>query len=222
MCSHYKAPPTPEIYRSSFGVEPPAVLGTHDVWPGYAAGFIRRHENADVGDDAVPQLEALAGRFGMVPHWAKDTKYRYPTYNARSETAAQKPSFRDAWRKGQHCIIPAVSFFEPDWRTGRAVPTQIQRADGKPMGLAGLWERWNAPDGEIVYSFTMLTINAAEHPLMRQFHKPDDEKRMVVILPEERYDDWIRAAPEQSPSFMRPYPAVLMTATPTDTHRQLF
>ena len=132
MCSHYQAPSKPEIYRAAFGVEPPADLCKHDVWPGYAAGFIRRHEHADVGDDAVPQREALTGLFGMVPHWSKDTKISHHTYNARSETVAEKPSFRDAWRKGQHCIIPAEAFFEPDWRSGRAVPTRISRADGEP------------------------------------------------------------------------------------------
>lgn len=222
MCSHYKAPPTPEIYRINFGVEPPVTQGKHDVWPGYAAGFICRHENADVGDAAVPPRVALTGLFGMIPRWAKDTKYRYPTYNARSETAAQKPSFRDAWRKGQHCIIPAVGFFEPDWRSGRAVPTLIERADGRPMGIAGLWENWTSPEGEIVYSFTMLTINASEHPLMNAFHKPEDEKRMVVILPEDRYGDWLEAKPERSMEFMCPFPAELMSARPTVTHQQLF
>lgn len=222
MCSHYKAPPTPEIYRGTFGVEPPVILGKHDVWPGYAAGFIRRHENADVGDEAVPTREALTGLFGMIPRWAKDTKYRYPTYNARSETVDQKPSFRDAWRKGQHCIIPAMGFFEPDWRSGKAVPTLIERADGQPMGIAGLWEHWTSPEGDIVYSFTMLTINATKHALMSNFHKPDDEKRMVVILPEDHYDDWLKVRPEQSMGFMQPYPAEMMSAHATVAHQQLF
>lgn len=61
--------------------------------------------------------------------------------------------------------------------------------------------------GDIVHSFTMLTINAEHHALMRQFHKPADEKRMVVILPEERYDDWLRADAQHSADFLQPYPA---------------
>ena len=100
---------------------------------------------------------------------------------------AGKPSYRDAWRLGRRCIIPADAFFEPDWRSGKAVPTRICRVDGKPMGLAGIWTGWRAPDGQIVRSYSMLTINADDHPLMNQFHKPQDEKRMVVILPEDRY-----------------------------------
>jgi putative SOS response-associated peptidase YedK len=75
------------------------------------------------------------------------------------------------------------------------------------MGVAGLWSTWRAPNGELIESFTMLTINADGHILMRQFHKPADEKRMIVILPAERYDDWLRAKPEQSLRFLQPYPA---------------
>jgi len=222
MCSHYQAPSKPEIYRSAFGVEPPVVRGKHDVWPGYPAGFIRRHPHADVGDNAVPQREALAGLFGMVPHWSKDTKIAHHTYNARSETVAEKPSFRDAWRKGQHCIIPAEAFFEPDWGSGKAIPTRISRADGEPMGIAGLWASWRAPHGEVVYSYTMLTINADDHALMRNFHKPTDEKRMVVILPEDRYEDWLSNGAGEFGDFMKQFAAEQLRAEAPQIATQLF
>jgi putative SOS response-associated peptidase YedK len=195
-----------------FQAEPPPDLGKHDVWPGYAACFIRRHAHADVGDEAVPEREALPGLFGLLPHWAKDSKLTKSTYNARSETVMEKPSFRDAWRRAQHCIIPAAAIYEPDWRSGRAVPTRISLADGAPMGLAGLWSSWRSPQGETVLSFTMLTINADKHALMTQFHKPGDEKRMVVILPSDRYAQWLQASPQDSLDFLRPYPAEQMVA----------
>ena len=114
----------------------------------------------------------MRGLFGLVPFWSADLKLAKRTYNARSETAAEKPSFREAWRQGQHCIVPAASFFVPDWRSGKAVATRISRTDGQPMGIAGLWSGWMSPHGELVHSFTMLTINAETHSLMRQFHKP--------------------------------------------------
>ncbi len=212
MCTHYQAVTHPERYRHHFGVAPPVDAGKHDLWPGYAGTFIRRHPHADVGDAAVPQREALSGLFGLVPHWSPDTKMTRFTCNARSETAAVKPSFRDAWKHAQHCIIPADAFFEPDWRSGRAVPARISLSDGAPMGIAGLWSRWKSPQGEVVHSYTMLTINADQHPLMRQFHKPGDEKRMVVILTVDFYDDWLRAGPEHSRAFMRPFPADQMIA----------
>ena len=142
-----------------------------------------------------------------MPHWAKPGLFRY-TYNARSETVAAKPSFRSAWRRAQHCIVPAEAIWEPDWRTGRHVATRITRADGFPMGIAGLWEgRTIEATGEIRFSFTLLTINADDHALMKLMHRPEKEKRMVVILPEDLYDAWLQAPVGSSEEFLRKYPA---------------
>jgi putative SOS response-associated peptidase YedK len=210
MCSHYQALKERDRYWRHFGVEPPSVIDRPDMWPGYLGSFIRRHPQADVGDEAVPSREALPGLFGLVPHWSRDTKITRHTYNARSETVAEKPSFRDAWRQEQRCIIPADAFFEPDWRSGKAVPTRIACADGEPMGIAGLWSAWKSPKGELLHSYTMLTINADEHALMRLFHKPGDEKRMVVILPPESYQHWLEAPAARSMEFMRPCPAAAL------------
>jgi putative SOS response-associated peptidase YedK len=110
-----------------------------------------------------------------VRHWSLDTKISRHAYNARSETVAEKPSFREACRKRQRCIIPADAIYEPDWRTGKAVPTRILRADGASMGIAGLWPWWKSPVGDNVFSYTMLTINATDHGLMNRFHKSTDE-----------------------------------------------
>jgi len=212
MCSHYQGLKEAQRYERSFGVLPPAEPGKHDLWPGYLGSFIRRHPHADAGDDAVPTHEALNGLFGLVPHWATDTKLTKHTYNARTETVADKPSFREAWQRGQHCIIPAEAIYEPDWRSGKAVATRIEQADGEPLGVAGLWSCWKSPQGD-VYSYTMLTINADTHPLMRQFHKPTDEKRMVVILQPQQYAGWLAAHAHSSMGFMNPYPADLLTAS---------
>ncbi len=222
MCAHYQSIQEHERYRRQFGVEPPPELanpGKCDVWPGYSASFIRHHPHADTGDDAVPLREALPGLFGLIPHWSRDATIARRTYNARSETVAEKPSFRDAWKNAQHCIIPVDAFFEPDWRSGKAIATRIAAADGQPLGIAGLWAMWRSPQGP-VYSFTMLTINADGHDLMRQFHKPADEKRMVVIVPPEHYDPWLRATPAHSMDFMRPYPAQRLHASVDETVQQ--
>lgn len=213
MCSHYQALKEEERLRCAFIVEPPANMGKADMWPGYVGTFIRAHPQASLGDESAPARQAVSGLFGLVPHWSPDTKITQYTYNARSETVASKPSFRDVWKNAQHCIIPAESFYEPDWRSGRPVPTRIARADGEPMGMAGLWSAWKSPKGDVVHSFTLLTINAAQHPLMRLFHKPVDEKRMVVILQEDRYDDWLNAGPAESKSLLRAYPAENLAAS---------
>jgi hypothetical protein len=72
MCSHYQAIKEQERYRKFFGVEPSSEPGKADLWPGYLGVFIRRHPHADVGDEAVPNSEALNGLFGLVPHWSLD------------------------------------------------------------------------------------------------------------------------------------------------------
>ena len=210
MCAHYHSVTHPTLLRQYFGVDVPTDAAKSDVWPGYSSVFIRRRPHADVGDEAVPKREAVVGRFGLIPHWSKDDKISRHTYNARSETVMEKPSFRDAWRKSQHCIIPAAGIYEPDWRSGKAVATRIEGTDGEPLGIAGLWSAWRSLTGKVVSSFTMLTINAADHPLMRNFHRPEDEKRMVVILSPDYFDEWLSAEPEQSARFLIPYPAQLL------------
>ncbi len=212
MCSHYEGVKDPGTLREVFRVDPPAQMGKVDLWPGYQGLMIRRPREKDSGDDAVPDREAVDGLFGLIPHWATDLKICRSTYNARTETVATKPSFRDAWKRAQHCIIPANAIYESDWRSGKAIPTRIEREDGRPMGIAGLWSAWKSPQGEWVHSYTMLTINADAHPLMNQFHKPTDEKRMVVVLPEAAYDEWLVATMESSGGFLVPCRADVLRA----------
>jgi putative SOS response-associated peptidase YedK len=207
MCSHYDPLTNPARLVTYFGVEDLPLGLKPSLWPGYHGTFIRKHEFADVGDEAVPIRELLVGSFGLIPHWSKDTTIARRTYNARSETVHEKPSYRDAWKLSRHCIIPAEAFFEPDWRSGKTVATRISRADGKPMGIAGLWSVWKNPAGELTHSYTMLTINADNHAFMRQYHKPDDEKRMVVILSDGDYDAWLQAPVADSRAFLRQFPS---------------
>ncbi|MCQ3028915.1 SOS response-associated peptidase [Pseudomonas tremae] len=210
MCSHYEAP-TPHQVADAFGV---ALFdqGRLDLWPAYIGPFLRHPDGRAEDDESPAAMEVLTGSFGLIPSWSKDSKIARRTYNARSETVAEKPSFRHAWRHAQHCIIPAVAIYEPDWRSGKAVATRIARADGKLLGIAGLWEQWRDPStDQILHSYTMLTVNADDHDLMKAYHKPQDEKRMVAILPKGSYADWLTARPEQSAAFMNQYPADRLT-----------
>jgi putative SOS response-associated peptidase YedK len=205
MCSHYQPVTKPEILQSHFGVRAPVQMGRPDMWPGYEGVFIRRPELADVGDDAVPHREAKVGRWGLIPHWAKDDKVRN-TFNARSESIGTKPSFRDAWRKGQRCIIPAMAVYEPDWRSGKAQPARISLVDEQPMGIAGLWSSWKSSQGW-VESYTMLTLNADGHDLMQHLHRPEEEKRMVAILRPEEFECWLAGASCEAADLIYRYPA---------------
>lgn len=211
MCSHYEPVINKRHLAANFNVADLEEGLKPELWPGYMGPFIRKHEFAEVGDDAVPFRELMVGSFGLIPHWSRDDKIARRTYNARSETVHEKTSFRDAWRLGRHCIIPAEAIYEPDWRSGKAKPTRIVRTDGKPMGIAGIWTGWiNPTTRHVVRSFSMLTVNADDHVFMRDYHKPQDEKRMVVILQEDEYDAWLAATPGESRHFLRQFPAELM------------
>jgi putative SOS response-associated peptidase YedK len=103
---------------------PPPDFSYGEAYPGLTAPIVTNF---------APRLW-VAARFGLVPAWAKDAKIARSTYNARSETVGEKPSFRDAWKRGQLCIIPTDVIFEPFHEIGKAVPRWIEGADGKPMG----------------------------------------------------------------------------------------
>lgn len=212
MCSHYEAVIRPERFKSTFLADMPEVPAA-DVWPSYAGLFIRRPRDPESGQGG-PRREAVIGSFGLIPHWAKDASIALHTYNARSETVSVKPSYRDAWRLGRRCLIPAEAFYEPDWRSGKAVPTRISRTDGLPMAIAGIWTGWRAPDGTVMRSMSMLTVNADDHPLMRNFHRPDDEKRMVVILDDADFDQWLDPKCAQPQVFIRQFDASRLVASP--------
>jgi putative SOS response-associated peptidase YedK len=110
-------------------------------------------------------------------------------------------------------VIPVVSFYEPSYESGKPVRWEIGAADGSPLGIAGIWEiKQDGPNGLPLLSFSMLTVNADEHPLMKRFHKPNDEKRMVAILAPEQYDDWLYCPVEDAGDFLTCYPAELLTA----------
>jgi putative SOS response-associated peptidase YedK len=95
------------------------------------------------------------------------------------------------------------NFYEPSYESGKAVRWKIELASGDPFGIACLWDRWTDPtSGELVVSFSMLTVNADEYPVMLQFHKPEDEKRTPVIIAPELLDTWLSADPAKAAELM--------------------
>ena len=179
--------------------------------------------HADQPERTLLRRELVAGQFGLVPPWVKsasDAKLRSTKMvNARSESVTTSTNFRGAWLARQRCIVPMRAFLEDDWRSGKAVPTRISRVDGKPMGVAGLWELWTGADGAFISSFTLLTVNANSHALMSRYQTPGNEKRMPAILNEGAFDAWLSARPDKAKEFMRAYPANWLTANPVETGR---
>ena len=209
MCANYLPVTAADRLAQYFGVDRPPEALPPEVYPGGLAPFIvRARDRVELARDL------RLGLFGLVPHWAKDLAFGRRTYNARSETVAEKPSFRDAWRQGRRCIVPVEAVFEPNWETGKAVRWKVTRKDGLPMGIAGLWGWWRAPDGREWLSFTMLTINADAHPIFNRLHRPGEEKRMVVILDETDFDAWLEAPLTRVKEFLKPYPADRLDAEP--------
>lgn len=203
MCADY-TPSCTEQIEDHFSVRPSQLDLPLEAWPGYMAPILR-------GSHEEPcELEISPAMFGMVPHWAGH-KLARQTYNARSETVATKPSFRNAWKRRQFCIIPAANFFEPNYETGKPVRWRIERADGGPVAIAGIWEYRPADQ---LLSFSMLTINADGHPLMQRFHKPDDEKRMVMILDPGQYKGWLDGSLVSEEDVYRQYPVEMLIAQP--------
>ena len=172
--------------KEHFDCELPATSWREEAYPTYPAPFIYL-------DKGKPRCELA--QFGLVPHWATDKKkFGLKTYNARSETVHEKPSYRNAWKERRFGLAIMESFYEPNWETGKAVRWRIKRSDRSPIAVASIWERIIDKDtGEIIFSFSMLTINADGHPIMKHFHKPDDEKRSIVVLNDSNYIPWLHA-----------------------------
>jgi putative SOS response-associated peptidase YedK len=125
-------------------------------------------------------------RWGLLPHWAEDEKISYSTFNARSEDFTTKPAFKDAWKRGQRCLVVTDGFYE--WKkitVKDKQPYAIAMADDGVMVMAGLWSRWKDPkSGGEVLSCTILTC--APNDVMAELHD-----RMPVILAESDWPAWL-------------------------------
>ena len=152
--------------------------------------------------------------WGLIPSWAKDPTIASRLINARAETLAEKPSFRSAYQY-HRCLIFTSGFYEWQAQPGgkTKIPHFIHLKTGEPFAFAGLWENWEAPDGSIIHSATIITTEPNE--MMGKIHN-----RMPVILPHNAYTQWLDPFP-QPPSniqyLLMPYPAGEMEAYPVST-----
>lgn len=205
MCVNYR-PPTPEQFGTlgAFSDLPKDWHWPEETWKDFVAPILRR--------DAHGRREARLATYGMVPRRRIPPEIKpFDTMNARAESIGERRSFALAWRRLQLCAVPMAWFYEPCYESGRAVRHGIGMADESLFYVAGLWRDWPEEDGTASTSFTQITINADEHPLMKRMHKPDDEKRSLVILPRDEVDEWLGCTDlEVARSFLRHYPAEMM------------
>jgi putative SOS response-associated peptidase YedK len=198
MCGRYAAFLPAEAIVALFRTEGPVPnwAPTWNMAPTRDAPVVRLHP-----ETKARRLDLL--RWGLLPHWAKDAKSVRQPINARSETVASAPMFRDAF-KHRRCLVPADLFYEWQAVNGTKLPWAIARADGQPMVFAGLWEGWRGSDGTVIRSFTIVTTSANE--ALRPLHE-----RMPVVLEPADWPLWLGETGGNPCEPMRPSGAAFRT-----------
>lgn len=207
MCARFAQHSGPSRYLEQFGrgwmdATLPNAPARFNIAPTQDALVVRVSPETGLGTFSLL-------RWGLVPSWAKDLKFGARTINARSETVAETPAFRGAWKAGRRCVVPADAFYE--WAPGSSPkqPYAIARADGAALALAGLWDGWKDPaTGTWLRTFTILTCGP--NPFMAQMHD-----RMPVILPPGAAEPWLRG--EIGAEALVPYGADDLTLWPVTT-----
>jgi len=206
MCGRFALYSDPFALAKRFQAEAlPALRPRYNIAPTQSIPIVR--------EEGGNRRFALA-RWGLIPSWAKDMKIGYHTINARAETVAEKPAFRNAFRH-RRCLVPADGFYEWQAVTGSKIkqPWFIALRDRETMAFAGLWERWRSPEGEELESCSIIVTDA--NAIMQPIHD-----RMPVILASEDWDAWLETDAKDAvglQGLLKPYPAEGMTAWPVST-----
>lgn len=210
MCGRYLLKAPADALRRAFGfVEQPNLMPRYNIAPTQDAPVIRERREPK-GERTLQML-----RWGLIPWFAADMKGGAKLINARGESVAIKPSFREAFRK-RRCLVLADGFYE--WRVEGKLrqPYLIQRRDHEPFAFAGLWERWvpkvQPPDPPYIDSFSIVTTSA--NALLKPLHE-----RMPVILAPEDWGRWLdRGASEADlKALLKPAAEHLLSYVPVST-----
>jgi putative SOS response-associated peptidase YedK len=202
MCGRYELSSHPAVIALAFGLPfPPEIHPRYNIAPMQQVPIIR--ENGE-GTRELVQV-----RWGLVPRWARDPSIGSRMINARAETVATKGAFRYALAR-HRCLVPVSGFYE--WRktaSGKA-PMHIGMPDARPFGLAGLYERWLSPEGEVLDTCTILTTAACES--LRDVHE-----RMPVIVPPAAYARWLDCSGPDAGDLLAPWPGEGLRVYPVST-----
>lgn len=199
MCGRFVVTLPPEAIARLFRVGGPLPnwAPSWNMAPTRDAPVIRVHP-----ESRERRLDLL--RWGLVPHWAKDPKAIRMTINARGETIAGTPMFRDAYAR-RRCLVPADAFYEwEETAPGVKQPWAIARADAQPLVFAGVWEGWRGGDGTVIRSFAIVTTSANE--TLRKLHE-----RMPVVLEEPDWPTWLGETDQDPAALIRPSAALFRT-----------
>ncbi len=202
MCSNYEPIKTTQSswVEKAFNCMLPQADWKQHVYSYYMAPFVFIEDG---------HLRCELGHFGLIPPWVHSEErkaYAQKTYNARSETVAERNSYKSPWKHRKFGLVLADSFYEPLYdETGKnSKPTPIYRSDGEPTAIASIWESFiDINTREVVRSFSMLTVNADSHPLMSKFHEPGHEKRSVVVIENGDLKKWLTANHQQAQELIK-------------------
>ena len=199
MCGRFTRHHKPEEIAERFGVDPieEAATARYNIAPSQIVPVIRQ----------LDVREMIACKWGLVPFWAKDPSIGNKMINAKAETLAEKPSFKQALAK-RRCLVPADGFYE--WqKKGKepSLPIYVRLRGGGLFAFAGLWEEWKPPDGPAIRSFTIITVEPNE--LISKFHH-----RMAAVLKPEEESEWLNPKNDVADvvKLLKPYPAEEMEA----------
>jgi putative SOS response-associated peptidase YedK len=198
MCGRYAVISAPEAIRALLGyAERPNFPPRYNIAPTQPIAIVRVI-------DGKRQFALV--RWGFIPSWVKDPKTVSLMFNARGETAAEKPAYRNAVKR-RRCLVPADGFYEWKRDGERKRPHWIRRRDGRLLAFAGLWEAWTGPNGEELETAAIVTT--AANRTLRPLHD-----RMPVVVPQEAFGLWLdpNADPRAAAALLAPAPDDLLEA----------
>ena len=205
MCGRFASTTPPasvaRLFKTAGAV--PNAAPSWNVAPSQPAMVVRRHP-----ETGERRLDLLT--WGLVPHWTKDLAKARKPINARAETVATSPMFREAFHR-RRCIVPADAFYE--WQAqddGPKQPYAIARRDGDLLAFAGLWEGWRGPAGEILRTFSIIVTAANED--LAPIHD-----RMPVILEQRDWPGWLGEQEADPTELLRPADAGTVRIWPVST-----
>lgn len=188
MCGRYELHSHPDVIALQFGLAVvPPMQPHYNIAPQQMVPVVRLNR--------AGERELAIMRWGLVPYWSKDPKMGARMINARAETVVEKPAYRDAFRR-HRCLVPADAFFEWLPAGPRKQPMRLHRSDGALLGIAGLYDRWRAPDGSELVTCTLLTTRATG--VAARIHE-----RMPVIVASSDYQRWLEGAPEAAAELLQ-------------------
>lgn len=206
MCGRFSLLAPGELIADLFDLpEAPQLAPRYNIAPTQPVAAVRTSRSGT--------RELTYFQWGLIPSWSKDPSIGSRMINARSETAAEKASFRSAMRY-RRCLVPADGFYEWHQLNGRKQPVRIHMKDERPFAIAGLWEHWQSSDGSEIESCTLLTTEP--NRLLESIHN-----RMPVILSPADFDLWLDPAAQHAGEvqhLFRPYPAEEMAFYPVSSH----